>query len=403
MIEKYEKRINLELISLTLLLIGEICFYKADTINVYFLCTGVCILVGMFKLLQRIMTGKVSINTFPIWLIAVYLIYFVNGLLRLQRGDFAWDTLLYRMIESLSIYFIVRDIFRSDKNKIIVPFLIAGIFSLGFLVFTEGTVLQMGYMRLGNKMSGNVNTVGYNFGIVSMFVMWWYCNDKKWYKLVLFVMFAIAMLLTGSKKVIIVLLLDALLLFFFDRNHASRWLKFGIGIILASYLIFDVPVFYEIIGIRIESMIDTLFYGRSAGIYSYSTDVRDRMIQEGVQLFLDRPLFGGGWNVFWANTSTGYDYSHNNYIELLCSFGLIGTLIYYSKHISNISYILKRITKRTVGEKDYLFALVLLITVIFLDWAAISFSAMCVWYIPLIVGSIIVEDMKYGYSTSKQV
>ena len=395
--EKYHTG-HTEIMALAILLIGEICFYKADSIRIYFLCTAVCVFAGMYKFIKRILTGRVHLNVFPVWAILVYSMYLINGILRLQRGEFSSGTILYRMLESISIYFVIRDIFKTDKKKIVLPFIIAGLFSLGFLIFTEGTALQSAYIRIGNTMSGNVNTVGYNFGIISMFVTWWYCNEKKWYKIVLFVLFAIAMLLTGSKKVIIILLLDALLLFFFDRNHAGRWLNLTIGIILAAYLIFNVPALFRIMGVRIESMFDTLLYGRSTNVYSYSTDIRDRMIQEGFQLFLQKPLFGGGWNNFYAHTTTGFDYSHNNYIELLCSFGLAGTAIYYSKHLSNISFILKKVLRKNVGGKDYLFALVLLTGTVLMDWAAISFSSMCVWYLPLIVSSVIVEDMKFGFA-----
>jgi glycosyltransferase involved in cell wall biosynthesis len=41
-----------------------------------------------------------------------------------------------------------------------------------------------------------------DYGLISLFVMWWYCNEKKWYKVLIFTLFAIIMLLTGSKKAV---------------------------------------------------------------------------------------------------------------------------------------------------------------------------------------------------------
>ena len=396
-------RTKLDIVALTLLITAEICFYRIGTLNFYLFMTGFGIVVGLFVAGIHYINRFVNIKRFPVWLIVFWIIYLINGLFRLQCGTFPWDTVIYRFVEILAMYFLFRDIVRDDKKKVVYAFIVAGIFSIGYLLATEGSLIQLGTIRIGNKMSGNVNTVGYNFGIISLFVMWWYCNEKKWYKLIIFAIFAVFMLLTGSKKVLILLVIDFLLLFGYDRDHASRWLKFGIGFAAVAYIIFNVPLFYDIIGVRVETMFSTMIYGKNAALYSYSTDVRDDMIREGFKVFLKTPVFGGGYNNFYANTAFGYDYSHNNYIELLCTFGLVGTLIYYSKHLGNLIFLLKNSIKTRMKNHTYLFPLSLIIAILLMDWAAVSFSAVCVWYIPVIVSSVLVEDLKYGdsYDESK--
>jgi O-antigen ligase len=389
-------RIKLDIVALTLLVTAEICFYRIGTLNLYFIMTGFGIVVGLFIAGIRYIHRSVNIRRFPVWLIVIYGMFVINGFFRLQIGTFTWDTIFYRFIENLAMYYLFRDIVRENSKKIVGPFLIAGLFSFGYLLMTEGTSFLAGYSRIGNLMSGNVNTVGYNFGLVSMFTMWWYCQEKKWYKLVLFLLFSIVMLLTGSKKVVIILLLDFVLLFMHDRGHAGRWLKFGLAFVALVYLVFNVPVFYEIIGHRIETMISTMLYGNNTALYSYSTDVRNRMIEEGFKLFLKKPIFGGGWAYFYANTTTSYTYSHNNYIELLCSFGLVGTLIYYNKHIATLLFSLKSLIKSHFNDRRFYFPFILILATVLLDFAAISFSAVCVWYIPLICSCVMVEDIKYN-------
>ena len=393
-------RTSLDVVALALLITAEICFYRVGTLTLYFLMTGFGVIVGIFVVGTRYISRKINPQNFPIWLIVVYSIFLLNGFLRLQRGVFPWDTIVYRFVENLAMYFLFRDLVREEKTKIVYPFIMAGIFSLGYFFMVERATLQFGYERLGNKMSGNVNTVGYNFGMISMFAMWWYCKEKKWYKLVLFGLFTVVMLLTGSKKVLVLLLIDFLLLFENDRGHVSRWLKFGLAFAALVFLIFNVPMFYEIIGIRIETMFETMIYGKASALYSYSTDVRNDMLKEGFSLFLKTPVFGGGYNNFYAHTVFGFDYSHNNYIELLCSFGIFGTLIYYSKHLKNLTFLLKGIIKKRVKDKAFMFAIALSIAVIVMDWVAVSFSAVCVWYIPLIVASVLVEDFRFGYSNN---
>ncbi|MGH0052900.1 MAG: O-antigen ligase family protein, partial [Sphaerochaetaceae bacterium] len=52
------------------------------------------------------------------------------------------------------------------------------------------------------------------------------------------------------------------------------------------------------------------------------------MIQDGWQMFLENPLFGKGLNAFREIVDYKM-YSHNNYIEILVSWGIVGFLWYY--------------------------------------------------------------------------
>lgn len=62
---------------------------------------------------------------------------------------------------------------------------------------------------------------------------------------------------------------------------------------------------------------------------SYLT--RALMIQQGLQLWQQAPLFGHGMDAFRG--LSGQDtYAHNNIAELLCDVGLVGTLLFYSLH-----------------------------------------------------------------------
>jgi len=60
---------------------------------------------------------------------------------------------------------------------------------------------------------------------------------------------------------------------------------------------------------------------------SYRT--RAEMVQQGLQLWRHSPLFGNGVDAFRGLSGQG-TYAHNNYVELLCDIGLIGTLLFYA-------------------------------------------------------------------------
>lgn len=82
------------------------------------------------------------------------------------------------------------------------------------------------------------------------------------------------------------------------------------------------------------------FFDGGAGILSLqrtldyqdtSYFIRLDMIQQGLQLWQQAPLFGNGLDAFRGLSGQG-TYAHNNYVELLCDLGLLGTLLFYALH-----------------------------------------------------------------------
>lgn len=384
------------IIALTLLMIGETCFYTANTIKIYILFTGTGILIAFVNNIKRF-TFRIKKDSFILWITGIYILYLLYGLMFLRAGTFSMFSIVYRYIEGIALYYLISGILLIEFNGITISMVCAGIVTLLYIVSKDGASILLGGVRIGDGLSGNVNTVGYNLGIISFMVMWSYCCEKKMYKFFLFLLFAVFMLITGSKKTLIILLADVMMLFYYERKRPSIWLKIALFLIAGAYLIFNVQYFYDIIGIRIESMIETMILGNSSiRLYSYSTDVRSEMISSAFKLFLNKPFFGGGWNYFYANTSFGYEYSHCNYVEMLCTFGLFGTIIFYSRHIHNLKVAIK-IRKKSSKEID-LCILTILLTIIALslDWAAVTFSAQCVWYLPIIFSACAIDVMRYG-------
>lgn len=388
------KKNNINTIALIMLMFGEICFYTAGTIYLYYLLTGGTMLISFWVNRDRI-TRFVRINGFVFWLTAMYVIYLAYGILRLKAGDFNGVVLVYRYAEGIALYLNISSLLIDGNKKISLAFTIVGILSAIYLFSTEGLNIIVGSTRIGESLSGNVNTAGFNFGLISFFIMWGYCKNKKVSNVLLFLIFAFLMLITGSKKTLIILIADLVLLFYYERNRLSGWLKIIFIVVGGIYLIFNVPYLYNIIGYRIDSMISTLMYGSNSAIYSYSTDVRDEMIFAAFKLFQQHPIFGGGWNYFYSQTNYGF-YSHCNYTEMLCTFGIMGTIIYYSRalhHLCAVSKLKKIVYK---DEKELLvLAAILTIMDLILEWGAVTFSAQIIWYIPIIVSAAAVEKVQY--------
>lgn len=65
-----------------------------------------------------------------------------------------------------------------------------------------------------------------------------------------------------------------------------------------------------------------------------SFEKRMGMIQRGLELWRQSPVFGNGLEGFERLSGFPGYYAHNNYAELLCNTGLLGTLLYYGLHLA---------------------------------------------------------------------
>ena len=369
-------------LTIILLIVSNICFYTLDTIGLYLILTALAIVIGMIQPIVEISLRHDKMHGCVIWLIAIYSIFTYNGLLRLRFGIYNWDMMLYTCLQNIIMYFAFLRLFDGDCVFLCIKriTLISLLISILVLVFSEIENIETGGIRIGDSLSGNVNVAGANFGILSIFLSYLISRENKGYLKLLFCVVAAIMLLTGSKMTIIVLSLDMLFFFCAARSKANSFLKLFILALILIFLIFTVPYFYNIIGVRIEDMIYSLF-GIGHGQESHSTSVRKVMIREGLQFFLYHPLIGGGEKYFGSLTSTIYSYSHCNYIEILCNFGLIGFGVYYLPLVQRYLITLKT---RITDNKLRLLTIILVTNRLLLDWMQITHSEPCVGYIPMV-------------------
>lgn len=139
-------------------------------------------------------------------------------------------------------------------------------------------------------------------------------------------------LLSGSKKAIAFMVIGiCVLLWFFSRNSTpvKRILLYGaivLSVALIVIAIRTVPIF-STISMRLDD-----FFGSLGGDQGLSESDQNRMLmtQYGLEAFLNNPLLGNGTGSSYVLFGV---YSHNNYIELLMNYGIIGFSMYYIPYI----------------------------------------------------------------------
>lgn len=200
--------------------------------------------------------------------------------------------------------------------------------------------------RFGSQL-GNVNAIGLMIAIATVFLLFVFLKTRNYGYIFFILTNLVVIFLTGSRKsVVFVAAAIAILLIFQDNSgHFRRKFKYLLissGVIVTIfYTVYSVPLFYEIIGIRMNDLITLLLSGSST---DSSINIRAAMILLGWTWFLRQPFWGYGidnYRILYG-AFTGDDmYAHNNIIELLVGVGIIGATIYYLSNIIVIVEIAK--------------------------------------------------------------
>lgn len=137
--------------------------------------------------------------------------------------------------------------------------------------------------------------------------------------------------LSGTRKSLFIILL-ALFAFFCMRQpkKIARTLLLSAAAIYILYLaLMKIPALYESLGVRIENVLTFAMGGEGDA----SINSREDYIELGMRYFARSPIWGNGVNCFVLLKGAFGTYSHNNYVELLFSTGIVGTVAFYLMYV----------------------------------------------------------------------
>jgi len=303
------------------------------------------------------------------------------------------------MIKTLSLYFIfivtlVNYVDDYDKlRKLIKYFIYSGIIASFYILFNF--LYNYGFsrfFRLGGVL-GNLNTMGIIIGIATTFLFYFLVFEKKYLYLFPIIITSIMVLSTGSRTALVFVVLNILFLIYFkNRSSFKGKLKAVILILLlfllSYYLIFNIPIFYTVMGRRVESFI--AFFSAS-GTNEGSILMRNYMIKFGIEKFKEKPIFGWGianYRILLDQDIGWETYAHNNYIELLVDVGTIGMVVYYLMYIFSL-FKLKKIKIGIYENYKYLF-ISLFLSALIIGYSSIYYYSKH-FYILLAMASVVIN------------
>ena len=153
----------------------------------------------------------------------------------------------------------------------------------------------------------------------------------------------------------------------------------GAIVVSIIFLIATTPELYNVMGQRVEYIWDSILNGGLASNSDESLDERSWMRSYAISMFVESPIWGNGMRGFaieMASIGRTFSYSHCNFTELLCNYGLIGFVLYYWIFIA----ILRKATLFIGEGRRHLIALYITIIVIIVlsDYSQVNY------YLPMI-------------------
>ncbi|MBT2216479.1 oligosaccharide repeat unit polymerase [Virgibacillus dakarensis] len=257
-------------------------------------------------------------------------------------------------------------------RKILIYFVYSGFISSIYIIF----VSDLKHIdRFGNEL-GNVNAIGTILSISAVICFYFIVTEKGKLFIFLFLIMFMVILLTGSRTALLFMIINIFLyLYLINRKKISDKIKFcilSVFIILISvYLIFNVPILYQVMGSRVEDMLS--FIGGES-ITEKSLNVRAYMVEFGIEMFKNRPSGYGIDNyryLLGESLISEVTYSHNNFIELLLGVGIFGVITFYLLQIMVIKKLFRYNAKTELG---YVF-IVLLISYMILSVSTIYYDS----------------------------
>lgn len=209
---------------------------------------------------------------------------------------------------------------------------------------------------------------------------------------------AVVVVLTGSREALAIMLFLSMFYYLTSANTNTILYRIIVAlfiIVICWYLIMNNEMLYNLVGVRIEHLINSIL---GTGDIDGSLSSRSGLIRYGLQWFKERPIAGYGMYTYMELSSKVFSfawYAHNNYIETLVGLGIIGLCVYYWYYL----YILKRAVRRNCSHWQIVLSLI--VTAFIAEYGTVSFK-MFIMQFSIVVCAIFIKLSDYSFQGEMQ-
>ena len=289
------------------------------------------LLTGYVFIYQK---GKISIGSFDRRFLAFIAVCLLSIIFAVNRGYAVSKCLT--LLQIFAMCWLLREyIEKEEKEDFFIFTLWLGSTALVlYVIWFYGTANVLSSIvsgiRIGRDIT-NVNMIGL-CATQGACINYWYAYYKKKYPAYAIVAICVIVVFaSGSRKSLVCLLLGILALTLLKGNGIKKIKYFGLGILIlvGVYIAFSRIPGLEGIHQRILAMFAAFTRGSSADASSIH---RMQYIEIGMRQFWQNPFIGvgiGNTRTLLAGAMGRDTYLHNNYVELLASVGIFGTIVFY--------------------------------------------------------------------------
>lgn len=344
-------------------------------------------LVFFFVVLLRIIQkGKVRVNQILL-LPVIFTVYCAATAL----WAYSPNHVINKMVTQTQLLLLLIFTFWAMNDSVTVLDYLKAVYVSGFglaifaIVRYGGLNEYMDVMLEGERMGGeitNQNTFGMAFGNAALSATYYFLIKKKRKHIVSFVLFALFAFSSGSRKAMLMIVAGIVFIsvIHYGIRRMYRTLIIGTIVVIATIFALQLP-YFSTLAKRIERTL--------SGDQSISDRGRESMIRFGLEMFKERPIFGFGIDNFRARYVTG-QYSHNNYIELMVSGGLVALVMYYLMFlVPAVSLLLSKRKGENLPEM-HLMLLVWLANELIFGWGMVQMYNKNSW---LLAGVLMAESV----------
>ena len=203
-------------------------------------------------------------------------------------------------------------------------------------------------LRLGGQVE-NENYLGMSLASAAVVAFFFLIHERKYWDIVTFLFFSVMTFATGSRTALLGLIVGVFLSVLFLLDFSKGKGKYNAIIIISALLVitlffvllFTVPAFARIKDRTVNMIKSLLGHGESG---DGSTNARVGMVKLGWEAFKKHPFCGVGAGS--SGLISDYGDLHNNYIEVLASYGIIGFILYFIPYIMSLIQLIPLVKRR---------------------------------------------------------
>ena len=396
--------------------IYDLLFYLLLVVSFYYTRNMLCRLMMVAFFGYTVLQIVMNKNKIPCPFYYVgFGLFIVYGLASILLGNAIYPNVARTMVISLTLNFmmifsIVQYIYITDDVTRVLRVTEQGIFTTAFVVvlMSLGTITQ-GRLGGGTEINSNMLAIlcVYGFGITRYLRKVGKVSQlSSWAKIGFYILI---ILLTGSRKGLLMVILSIMVVQFTqERGKLLKNLVVVLGAAAVFYfLIMNVPVLYNIIGVRVENLLLALSGESSA---EASLEDRQKLVEMGWEHIKENPWIGYGFDCFKMVSGRGPNgfvkpgvagfYSHNNYVELLFGGGIIGFSLYYLPVLHLLYKLLSGVRKHP--SMPYLLAI--MVSKLSMEYAYVSYYERVDTYIvAIILGCALAAENDWKRKTVREL